>query len=99
MQAGSSSRSRPDSASANKHAAFELLNFMLTNVAGDARYITETAYAVPNTVALPQVPKAVANILHTNPALQGKVFITNDAWWATNLKATTQRLKAWRLAA
>lgn len=86
------------SASANKKAAFEFLNYMLTNIPGDAQYMMETAYAIPNTAALPQVPRAIADILPTNPALSGKVFIKNDAWWAANLAATTQRFKEWQLA-
>jgi hypothetical protein len=60
--------------------------------------MTQTAYAIPNTAALPQVPKNIADILPTNPALQDKVFIKNDAWWAANLEKTTQRFKEWQLA-
>lgn len=85
------------SASANKRAAFEFLNFMLTDVAGDAKYMTETAYAIPNTAALSQVPQKVVDILPTNPALKDKVFIKDDAWWATNLQKATQRFKEWQL--
>jgi putative spermidine/putrescine transport system substrate-binding protein len=86
------------SASANKVDAFRFLNFMLTNVPGDVDYMKATAYAIPNTEALPQLPKEIADILPTNPALQDKVFIKSDAWWAANLDTTMQRFKEWQLA-
>jgi putative spermidine/putrescine transport system substrate-binding protein len=86
------------SASANKTEAFRFLNFMLTNVPGDVEYMKATAYAIPNTAALPQLPKDIADILPTNPALQDKVFIKSDTWWAANLDTTSQRFKEWQLA-
>jgi putative spermidine/putrescine transport system substrate-binding protein len=86
------------SASANKPEAFRFLNYMLTNVDADVAYMKATAYAIPNKAALPLLPKEIADILPTNPALQDKVFIKNDAWWAANLDATTQRFKEWQLA-
>jgi hypothetical protein len=57
-----------------------------------------TAYAIPNTAALPQLPKDIADILPTNPALQDKVFIKSDSWWAANLDKTVQRFKEWQLS-
>lgn len=86
------------SASANKPEAMQFLNFMLTDNQGDAAYMEATAYAVPNTAALPLVSKGIQDILPTNPALSGKVFIKNDAWWAANLDKTVQRFKEWQLA-
>ena len=86
------------SASANKKEAFEFLNFMLNNVSGGVAYMTATAYAIPNTAELSAVPKNIADILPTNPALRNKVFIKNDAWWAANLDKTFQRFKEWQLA-
>jgi putative spermidine/putrescine transport system substrate-binding protein len=86
------------SASANKTEAMQFLNFMLTNVPGAVEYMKATAYAIPNTAAMPQVPKDIADILPTNPALHDKVFIKDDAWWATNLDRTVQRFKEWQLA-
>ncbi len=86
------------SASANKKAAMQFLNYMLTDVAGDVEYMKATAYAIPNTAALPLLPKEIADILPTNPALQDKVFIKDDAWWAANLDKTVQRFKEWQLA-
>jgi spermidine/putrescine-binding protein len=86
------------SASANKHEAFEFLNFMLTNVPADVEYMKATGYAIPNTAALPLLPQQIADILPTNPALKDKVFIKSDAWWAANLEPTVQRFKEWQLA-
>jgi putative spermidine/putrescine transport system substrate-binding protein len=85
------------SASANKKEAMQFLNFMLTNIPGDVEYMKATAYAIPNTAALPQLPKEIADILPTNPALQNKVFIKSDSWWAANLDKTMQRFKEWQL--
>jgi putative spermidine/putrescine transport system substrate-binding protein len=86
------------SASANQKECFEFLNFMLTDIPGDVAYMKATAYAIPNTAALRYLPKRIADILPTNPALQHKVFIKNDAWWAANLDKTVQRFKEWQLA-
>lgn len=85
------------SASANKKEAMQFLNFMLTDIPGDVEYMKATAYAIPNTAALPLLPKEIADILPTNPALQDKVFIKSDAWWAANLDKTVQRFKEWQL--
>jgi putative spermidine/putrescine transport system substrate-binding protein len=86
------------SASANKKEAFEFLNFMLNYVPGGVAYMTATAYAIPNTSELSEVPKNIVAILPTNPALRDKVFIKDDAWWAANLDKTFQRFKEWQLA-
>ncbi len=85
-------------ASANKPEAMQFLNFMLNDVPGAVEYMKATAYAIPNTAATPQVPKDIADILPTNPALQDKVFIKSDAWWAANLDKTLQSFKEWQLA-
>ncbi|HVY18231.1 MAG TPA: extracellular solute-binding protein [Rhodopila sp.] len=84
-------------ASANKTEAFKFLNYMLTDVKGDVEYMKATAYAIPNTAALPQLPKDIYDILPTNPALKDKVFIKSDAWWAANLDKTVQRFKEWQI--
>ncbi len=86
------------SASANKKEAFEFINYMLTDVPGDVEYMKATAYAIPNTQALPKLPKEIADILPTNPALKDKVFLKSDSWWAENLDKTVQRFKEWQLA-
>ena len=65
---------------------------------GRRRLHEATAYAIPNTAALPLVPKEIQDILPTNPAMRDKVFIKNDAWWAANLDKTVQRFKEWQLA-
>jgi putative spermidine/putrescine transport system substrate-binding protein len=84
-------------ASANKTEAFRFLNYMLTNIPGDVEYMKATAYAIPNTAALPAVPRDIYDVLPINPALANKVFIKSDAWWAANLENTMQRFKEWQL--
>jgi putative spermidine/putrescine transport system substrate-binding protein len=83
--------------SANKQQAMQFLNFMLTDNQGAAAYMASTAYAIPNTAALSLVPKEIEAILPTNPALQHKIFIKDDGWWAANLDKTVQRFKEWQL--
>ena len=83
---------------AHAKEAMQLLDFMLTEVEADAKYMELTNYAVPNTAALPLVPAAVQAILPTSPALKDKVFIKDDAWWAANLQSATQKFKEWQLA-
>jgi putative spermidine/putrescine transport system substrate-binding protein len=78
--------------------AFELINFILTHDQADAAYMTATNYSIPNATAFRLLPKAVQDILPTSPALNGKVFFKNDAWWAANLGPTIQRFKEWQLA-
>ena len=85
-------------ASAHKTEAFKLLNFMLTDVKGDAEYMQLTNYALPNTAALKLVPQAVLDQLPTSPSLQDKVFVKDDVWWAANLAKATQAFKEWQLA-
>ena len=86
------------SASANKKESFEFVNFMLNNVPGGVAYMTATAYAIPNTAELSELPTNIVDILPINPALRNKVFIKDDAWWAANLDKTFQRFKEWQLA-
>ena len=84
--------------SAHQREAFQLLNYMLTETKADAQYMELTNYAVPNTAALPLVSAAVRAILPTSPALQDKVFIKDDVWWAANLQSASQKFKEWQLA-
>jgi len=84
--------------SAHKKEAFQFLNFLLSNTAADVEYIKLTTYAMPNTATFDLLPKDVADILPTNPALKGKVFFKDDSWWAANLEKTLQRFKEWQLS-
>ena len=84
--------------SERKKEAFQLLNYMLTNVEADAEYMKLTNYAVPNTKALALVPQSVLDILPTSPALKGKVFVKDDEWWAKNLVQASAKFKEWQLA-
>jgi putative spermidine/putrescine transport system substrate-binding protein len=84
--------------SERKHEAFQLLNYMLTNVDADAEYMKLTNYAVPNTKALALVPQSVLDILPTSPALKGRVFVKDDEWWAKNLVQASAKFKEWQLS-
>jgi putative spermidine/putrescine transport system substrate-binding protein len=54
--------------SERKAEAFQLLDYMLTNVGADAELMKLTNYAVPNTKALALVPQSVLDMLPTRPA-------------------------------
>jgi putative spermidine/putrescine transport system substrate-binding protein len=84
-------------ASAKKREAMQLLGFMLTNPEAGAEYMQLTRYALPNTEALKLVPQAVLDELPTSPALQDKVFVKSDAWWAANLATVTRKFREWQL--
>jgi putative spermidine/putrescine transport system substrate-binding protein len=78
--------------------ACQLINFILTDAQASANYMKDTNYAVPDAASFALLPKAVQDILPTSPAMRGKVFFKNDAWWAANLGPTVQRFKEWQLA-
>ena len=84
--------------SANKTEAFRFLNYMFTDAKADAEYMRLTNYAIPNTEALALLPKEVLDILPTSPALKGRVFVKDDAWWAQNLAKVSQQFKEWQLS-
>jgi putative spermidine/putrescine transport system substrate-binding protein len=84
--------------SANKKEAFEYLNYLLNTPKADAEYMQLTNYAIPNTEALKLVPAEILNILPTSPRLRDRVFIKDDAWWASNLAQATAKFKEWQLA-
>jgi putative spermidine/putrescine transport system substrate-binding protein len=77
--------------------AFKLLNYMVNNTKAAADWVEMTTYGVPNTKVLPLLPKEVADTLPSSPALKGKVFNKDDAWWAENLEKTSVRFKEWQL--
>ena len=78
--------------------AFELIAFILNDAQAGANYMQHTNYAVPDAASFALLPKSVQDILPTSPALHGKVFFKDDAWWAANLGPTVQRFKEWQLA-
>jgi putative spermidine/putrescine transport system substrate-binding protein len=84
--------------SAKAPEAFSLINHIVSDSAADAEYMKLTTYTSPNTEALALAPADLAATLPTNPALKGKVFVKDDAWWADNLEQTLMRFKQWQLA-
>lgn len=83
----------------SQHAAeaFQLIDYMISDVKACAEYMQLTTYTSPNTDALKLVPKDLADTLPTSPALKGKVFIKDDAWWAENLEKAALTFKEWQL--
>lgn len=81
----------------NAQAAFELVNFIVTNAEAGAEYSSLTHYAIANTAAVELIPPDIAEKLPTNPALEGKILAKDDAWWADNLESATERFKEWQL--
>ena len=79
-------------------AAMELIAFIVNDAQASANYMQDTNYAVPDAASFPLLPKSVQDILPTSPAMRGKVFFKDDAWWAANLEKTVQRFKEWQLA-
>lgn len=57
-----------------------------------------TNYAVPNTEALKLVSPDIVDLLPKSPKLKDKVYLKDDAWWATNLVKVTAKFKERQLA-
>lgn len=68
----------------NKEAAFQLINFILTNDAAAADWMTATTYAIANTRAAKTLPPELADKLPTSPKLKGKYFTKDFKWWGAN---------------
>ena len=84
--------------SARAPESFKLIDHIVSDSAADAEYMKLTTYTSPNTAALKLVPPELAATLPTNPALTGKVFVKDDAWWADTLEKTLLSFKQWQLA-
>lgn len=80
----------------NKDAAFQFLNFIATNDQAAARYMSLLTYATANVEAMKLLPKSLADVLPTSPALKGKVLFKDDGWWADHLEQATTRFKEWQ---
>ncbi len=81
----------------NAKLAFEVINFIVTDAKAGAEYAKLTNYAIANQAAIDLLPKALADRLPTSPALEGKILVKDDAWWAANLKTATETFKQWQL--
>jgi putative spermidine/putrescine transport system substrate-binding protein len=80
----------------NKDAAFRFLDFIATNDQAAARYMSLLTYATADADAIRLLPKSLADVLPTSPALRGKVLFKDDGWWADHLEQTTTRFKEWQ---
>ncbi len=68
----------------NREAAFRLMNFILNNDQADVNWMKETTYAISNNRAVKLMPPELAATLPTSPAMQGKYFRKDFAWWGEN---------------
>jgi putative spermidine/putrescine transport system substrate-binding protein len=81
----------------NAKQAMELLNFICNDAEAGASFMKETFYGVSNLKAVELLPADIADSIPTSPALEGKIFMKDDAWWSENLDSVTQQLQAWQL--
>jgi putative spermidine/putrescine transport system substrate-binding protein len=80
----------------NAENAMKLINFICNDAEAAANFMEETYYGVSNLKALERLPKRVADNIPTSPALEGKIFQRDDAWWAKNLDQVTQKFQAFQ---
>lgn len=81
----------------NPKACFQLIDWILKNPAACAEFSRLTHYGSPNLASLKLLPKAVADIIPTNPVLADKLFPSDDVWWSENLETVATRFKKWQL--
>lgn len=81
----------------NAERAMELINFICNDAEAAASFMQETLYGVSNLKAVELLPADVAASVPTSPALEGKIFLKDDKWWAENLDAVTQKFRGWQL--
>lgn len=82
----------------NPEGAFELVNYIVNEPRAGAEYAQLTYYAIANKAALELLPPDFAAQLPTSPALEGKIAVKDDAWWAANLDSATEAFKQWQLS-
>ncbi len=82
----------------NAKLAFEVINYIVTDAKAGAEYAKLTNYAIANQAAIDLLPPALAERLPTNPALEGKILVKDDGWWAQNLKSASETFKQWQLS-
>ena len=82
----------------NAKLAFEVINFIVTDAKAGAEYAKLTNYAIANQAAIDLLPPEMAERLPTSPALEGKILVKDDAWWAANLESTSETFKQWQLS-
>lgn len=81
----------------NKENAMKLINFICNDAHSAAEFMRNTSYGLSNLRAIEQLEDSIAADIPTSPALAGKIFLKDDAWWAKNLDAATQQFRAWQV--
>ncbi|MEO8858265.1 MAG: extracellular solute-binding protein [Burkholderiaceae bacterium] len=77
----------------NKEAAFRLMNFIVNDDEAAVNWMKETTYTLSNDRAVKMMPPDIASKLPTSPAMQGKFFQKDFAWWGANGPAVTVRFQ------
>lgn len=80
----------------NGAAAMKFLNFIANDVPSAAEFMKMTQYGVANLKAVEALPADVASNIPTNPALEGKIFFRDSAWWVQNLETVAAEFQAWQ---
>jgi putative spermidine/putrescine transport system substrate-binding protein len=81
----------------NPKACFQLIDWILKDPAAAAEFSRLTHYGSPNLASLKLLPKEIADVIPTSPALANKLFPSDDVWWAQNLETVSARFKKWQL--
>lgn len=82
----------------NKENAMKLINFICNDAHAAAEFMRNTHYGLSNLRAIEQLEDSIAADIPTSPALDGKIFRKDDAWWAENLDTATQQFRAWQVS-
>ena len=80
----------------NAQGAMMFINYICTNVDNAAAFMKSTAYGVSNLKAVEALPADIKAIIPTNPAMQDKILMRDDKWWADNLETVTPKFQAWQ---
>lgn len=85
----------------NKDEAFAFMNFVATRPDRGAQMMALAAVEVPLRDAAALIPKDAEDAkegLAGNPAMKGKILISDTDYWAQNLERVATRFKEWQLS-
>lgn len=80
----------------NSDGAWAFINFVCNNAEAAAAFMETTLYGVSNLAAVELLPPEIKDSIPTNPAMQEKILMRDDTWWAENLAAVSERFLAWQ---
>lgn len=82
----------------NAKEAMELVNFMVSDVEANVRFVESTYNGVPNTAVVPLLSSDLVNRITTSPTYADTAWLKNSEWWAENLESTLVRFKEWQFS-